>query len=60
MRIERAKDMLSYGSVPITGIALELGFGSSAHFATVFRKLTGTSPSIWRRNCAAAPRGRLR
>jgi AraC family transcriptional regulator len=55
MRIERAKQMLTDRRVPITNIALGLGFGSSAHFSTVFRKHTGSSPSSWRRNCVTAP-----
>jgi AraC family transcriptional regulator len=49
MRVERAKRMLAQRHRSITEIALELGFGSSAHFATAFRKHTALTPSEWRR-----------
>jgi AraC-like DNA-binding protein len=36
----------------ITEIAYALGFSSSQHFATVFRKYYGTSPSRFRKKIA--------
>jgi AraC-like DNA-binding protein len=48
-RIERAKIMLADPRLSVTEIALAVGFGSSAHFATAFRKLTGATPSSYRR-----------
>jgi len=33
----------------MAAIAYSLGFPSSQHFATQFRKLTGVSPGEWRR-----------
>jgi AraC family transcriptional regulator len=59
MRVERAMEMLADGGIPITEIGLGLGFGSSAHFSTVFRKQTGLSPSDWRREYAVAPYRRI-
>jgi AraC family transcriptional regulator len=57
MRIERAKEMLSAGQTSITQIGLELGFGSSAHFSTVFRKHVGAAPTEFRRHMSkASPR----
>ncbi|MCG3147095.1 MAG: Virulence regulon transcriptional activator VirF [Verrucomicrobiae bacterium] len=44
VRIERAKEYLTQKLVPITTLALELGFSSSQHFAAAFRRLTGKSP----------------
>jgi AraC family transcriptional regulator len=55
MRIERAKEMLSERQVPVTQIALDLGFGSSAHFSTVFRKHVGMTPTEFRRNVVDSP-----
>jgi len=49
-RIQKAKEMLLADHVSITGIALALGFSSHSHFTDVFRKLTGTTPSMFRRN----------
>jgi len=40
-RIERADAMLQNKEHPITEIAHELGFSSSQHFATVYRRLRG-------------------
>jgi AraC family transcriptional regulator len=49
LRIDRAKQMLGTPTLSVTEIGLAVGFGSSAHFATVFRKREGTTPSEYRR-----------
>ncbi len=49
-KIEAAKKSLSETSTPLTDIAHSLGFSSSAHFSTAFRRLTGVSPLSFRRN----------
>ena len=46
-RIEKAKELLQSGGMKITAISYELGFPSSQHFATQFRKATGFSPRQW-------------
>lgn len=51
-RIERAKELLRLTDIPITRIAMDLGFSSAGHFATRFRQLLGFSPGAWRRNFA--------
>ncbi|MGH7215100.1 MAG: helix-turn-helix transcriptional regulator, partial [Tepidisphaeraceae bacterium] len=38
-RIERAKELLRQSDVPITQLALDLGFSSSQHFAKTFRQM---------------------
>ena len=48
-RIERAKQYLRQTKDSITQIALELGFSSSQHFATAFKRLTGLSPKEYRK-----------
>ena len=48
-RIDRAKDLLKKGASGVSEVALSLGFPSSQHFATQFRKLTGQSPRDWLR-----------
>lgn len=45
-RIARAQYLLERG-VPVTTVAHDLGFPSSQHFATVFRRYTGISPRVW-------------
>ncbi|HEX8289087.1 MAG TPA: AraC family transcriptional regulator [Pyrinomonadaceae bacterium] len=48
-RIERAKKLLSDSDAAIADIALQVGFSSQSHFTTTFRRLTGTTPKIFRR-----------
>lgn len=49
-KIGVAKKRLLEEKDRITTIAVELGFASSQHFATVFRKFEHTSPSQFRKN----------
>jgi AraC family transcriptional regulator len=48
-RIESAKSILSSTDMPLTEVALSVGFQAHAHFSTVFKRLTGQSPARWRR-----------
>jgi AraC family transcriptional regulator len=45
-RVERAKDLLARGQLPIAQIALAVGFGNQSHMTTHFRRVVGTTP--WR------------
>lgn len=49
-RVQRAKAMLLDPSVPITAIAMALGYATPSHFTESFHKATGTTPSQWRRD----------
>lgn len=51
-RMEKAKKMLSSSSRSIGAIANELGIATAQHFATVFRRETGMSPSEWRKHAS--------
>ncbi len=53
-RIDRAKELLRDSNLPITDLALDLGFATSQHFARVFRVSSGMSASAWRRGDAVA------
>lgn len=48
-RLAQAKAMLRDPSMPIVFIAAELGYGSQTAFAAAFRRLTGETPTDWRR-----------
>jgi AraC family transcriptional regulator len=48
-RLEMAKAMLLDEELPIVQIAFSVGFRSQAHFTSVFRKATGTTPARWRK-----------
>jgi AraC-like DNA-binding protein len=50
LRIKRAQTLLQQTDQPITDIAYELGFSSSQHFATAFKRHTGIPPSLYRKS----------
>ncbi len=50
LRITEAIKLLKRGEVNVTDIALAIGFYSSQHFSTTFKKLTGYTPSEFRKN----------
>jgi AraC family transcriptional regulator len=47
-RIERAKALLAENHLPIIEVCHRVGFQSSSHFTTVFRRLMGTTPKRYR------------
>jgi transcriptional regulator GlxA family with amidase domain len=56
-RVERAKALLAAatgGAPSVTEVAMACGFSSSAHFATMFRRATGKTPTAWRGSAAPA------
>ena len=48
LRIDKARELLHYTSLPVIEIALRCGFEQATHFATTFRKASGQSPSAYR------------
>jgi len=48
VRIEKSKTLLRRKDIPITEVASMCGFGSSAHFASSFKRLTEVTPSEYR------------
>lgn len=52
VRIEKAKNLLLNPHARVSEIAYEVGFQSLTHFNRVFKKMTGQSPTVWRK---AAP-----
>jgi AraC family transcriptional regulator len=49
-RIERAKQLLANRELSVTAIALKIGFGDTTTFSAAFHRLTGQTPSYYRRN----------
>jgi AraC family transcriptional regulator len=47
-RVERACSLLCETDLPISEIALVLGFSSQSHFTTTFRRTKGVTPQIYR------------
>lgn len=50
IRISEAIKLLKKPEISLTDIAYDTGFYSSQHFSTTFKKLTGYSPSQFRKN----------
>jgi AraC family transcriptional regulator len=48
-RIERAKQLLANRELSVTAIALDVGFGETTTFSAAFHRLTGQTPTCYRR-----------
>ncbi len=49
MRIERARQLLASPELPVTAVALAVGYETPSSFAASFRKVTGVTPREYRR-----------
>jgi AraC-like DNA-binding protein len=47
-KIEKVKELLLYGELSLSQIAIELGYSSTAHLSNQFKKLTGLTPSSFK------------
>lgn len=47
-RVAAAQALLLRDGAKVTAVAVEVGCASSQHFSTLFRRVTGLSPSDWR------------
>ena len=52
-RIENAKELLIYGQMTLSEIAMELEYSSTAHLSSQFKKITGLTPSHFKEVGAA-------
>ena len=48
-RIEKVKELLVYGDMNLSEIAYEMGYSSVAHLSSQFRKITGFTPSHFKK-----------
>jgi YesN/AraC family two-component response regulator len=48
-KIERVKELLVYDELNITEIAWKMGYSSVAHLSNQFKKMTGLTPSFFRK-----------
>lgn len=48
-RIEKVKEMLVYDQISLSEIAFDLNFSSVAHLSTQFKKVTGLTPSHFKK-----------
>jgi AraC family transcriptional regulator len=52
-RIRRAQELMLNSRVSLSQVALECGMCDQAHFSRAFRRIVGTSPSVWRQQLAS-------
>ncbi|MET0937410.1 MAG: AraC family transcriptional regulator [Luteibacter sp.] len=48
-RVDRAKELITGGDMPLADVARACGFANQSHFTRVFVGLTGMPPGKWRR-----------
>lgn len=48
-RVERAKELLKYGEMTLSKISYKLGYSSIAHLSSQFKKVTGMTPSEFKK-----------
>jgi AraC family transcriptional regulator len=51
-RIERVKELMLYEAMTIKEISYQLNFSSVAHLSQQFKKITGQTPSLFRKLCS--------
>jgi len=49
-RIDRAKTLLAKHAASVTDVGLSIGYNDASAFCTAFRRVTGVTPSAYRRN----------
>ena len=47
LRIEKAKEMLTYSNISLTDLSAKLHFSTPSYFSSVFKKHTGLTPSAY-------------
>ena len=55
LRVERARTLMLNTSESLSQIALSCGLVDQAHLCRCFRRVTGTTPGVWRRRNATEP-----
>ncbi|MBW9145823.1 PocR ligand-binding domain-containing protein [Clostridium sp. CM027] len=48
VRIKKAKELLEASDVPISNLALDLGFEDCGYFIKVFKRIEGVTPAVYR------------
>ena len=55
-RIEKVKELLTYGEKSLSEIAYELNYSSVAHLSSQFKKVSGQTPSDYKNNIKSSRR----
>ncbi|OGX86475.1 hypothetical protein BEN47_13085 [Hymenobacter lapidarius] len=54
-KVERAKELIGYGELPMAEVAQQLGYSSPAHLSRQFRQVTGLTPTEFQKLGPASP-----
>ncbi len=54
-RISRAKELLKQQNVNVSDVAFAVGFDNFSYFSTLFKKITGVSPSVYQKSVTSMP-----
>ena len=49
-RVRKAQELLAKGDLPISAIAIDVGFSDQSHFTKAFRRQVGVTPKRWQRD----------
>ena len=49
-KIEKVKEYIMYNELSLSQIALNMGYSSTAHLSAQFKKVTGISPSVFKKD----------
>jgi AraC-like DNA-binding protein len=49
LKIEKAKELIFYNEMSLGQIAIELGYSSVAHLSAQFKKITGLTPTHFKK-----------
>jgi AraC-like DNA-binding protein len=53
-RVKAAKQLMTVHDLPLSEIAISVGFANQSHFTRVFSAMAGVSPAAWRREAQGA------
>jgi len=56
-RVKAAQQLMTVRDLPLSEIAISVGFANQSHFTKVFTAQVGASPAAWRREAQGAPDG---
>jgi AraC-like DNA-binding protein len=48
-KIEKVKELLTYNELTLSEIAFQMHYSSMAHLSAQFKKVTGMSPSVFKK-----------
>jgi len=51
-RVKRGQELLAQSTVPIAQVAVLCGFSDPSHFAALFKRTMGLTPSAYRRQAS--------